>query len=339
MNIDDKQEGEKSIYWTAEELLTREFPPIQWIVPELITTGLSLLAGAPKLGKSWLMLSVAIAVASGERVFGKIPVDKAGVLYLALEDTGRRLKDRLLKLNAKAMPNLQFITEWDLGFKHLSTYLKHDMGTRLVIIDTWGRFAKVARPNDYSENTEKAVELKAIADNLGIAIVIVHHTRKKTKDSSKDWLDDVLGSQALSAAADSTIILRRGRGDKKADLLITGRDISEKELVLSFDLNCGGWKLEGDKKDMQESDERQSILEWIKDNGPHPSKAIYEKMKEEGETRAYSSVRRLLSAMDRDGALQKNNGVYALADRFARPAQEAGNLKDTPEQHEQTSAS
>jgi RecA-family ATPase len=285
------------------------------------------------------MLSVAIAVASGEHVLGKIPVDKAGVLYLALEDTGRRLKDRLLKLNAKSLDNLQFLTKWDRGFIELSEYLQQNKEIRLVIIDTWGRFAKVGNQNDYSETTEKAVELKAIADNLDVAIVIVHHTRKKKKDSSKDWMDDVLGSQGLSAAADGTIILQRSRGDKKADLLITGRDISEKELVLSFDLNCGGWKLEGDKKDMQESDERQSILEWIKDNGPHPSKEIYEKMKEEGETRAYSSVRRLLSAMDRDGALQNNNGVYVLADRFARPAQETGSLKDTPEQHEQTSTS
>jgi hypothetical protein len=95
--------------------------------------------------------------------------------------------------------------------------------------------------------------------------------------------------------------------------LATGRDIAEKELVLSFDVDCGGWTIEGDKADIQESDARQAILDWIKENGPHAPKQIYEGMKEEGEQRSYAAVRGLLSKMTNDGTVINNNGIYLVA--------------------------
>jgi RecA-family ATPase len=60
-----------------------------------VDEGVTLLAGAPKLGKSWLMLNVAVAVASGGKAFGSIDVEQGAVLYLAVDDNGRRLQKRL----------------------------------------------------------------------------------------------------------------------------------------------------------------------------------------------------------------------------------------------------
>src|SRR5688572_20122765 len=61
--------------WTATDLIATEFPEPRFAVPGLIPEGLTLFAGAPKLGKSWLGLGLGIAVASGGRALGSVPVE------------------------------------------------------------------------------------------------------------------------------------------------------------------------------------------------------------------------------------------------------------------------
>ena len=82
--------------WTADDILTTDWPKPVWAIPGLLPVGLTILAGRPKVGKSWLTLQIALAVASGGRVLGQ-PGEKGPVLYLALEDPPRRLKERMLK--------------------------------------------------------------------------------------------------------------------------------------------------------------------------------------------------------------------------------------------------
>ena len=75
----------------AAELMAREIPRAvgrAGMVPE----GVALLAGKPKLGKSWLALGLCVAVASGGVAFGNVRVEKGSALYLALEDNERRLQ-------------------------------------------------------------------------------------------------------------------------------------------------------------------------------------------------------------------------------------------------------
>ena len=77
--------------FTAADLMRMELPPARWAVEGIIPEGLSVLAGKPKLGKSWLALEQGIAGASGGVALGEIDVTAGPVLYLALEDTRRRL--------------------------------------------------------------------------------------------------------------------------------------------------------------------------------------------------------------------------------------------------------
>jgi integrase len=67
-------------------------------VPGLIAEGVNLLAGPSKVGKSWLSLGLALSVSAGNDALGSIPVQAGAVLYLALEDTPRRLQSRMGKL-------------------------------------------------------------------------------------------------------------------------------------------------------------------------------------------------------------------------------------------------
>ena len=81
---------------TADEILTADWPEPVWAIPKLLPSGLTILAGKPKLGKSWLALQVAQAVAAGGVALGE-RVQAGPILYLALEDPPRRLRDRMTK--------------------------------------------------------------------------------------------------------------------------------------------------------------------------------------------------------------------------------------------------
>lgn len=236
---------------SVTDLLNTQFPDIRWIVPNLIGEGLTLLNGAPKIGKSWFVLNLAIAAASGGRFLGKLPATKTDTLYLALEDTERRIYNRLRKLEAPEANNLKIATQWRDGYIGLENYLKANGGIGLVIIDTLARFANINDMNDYSITTNAMSRLKQIADDMGIAVILIHHA-KKTGSGGKgtqgtDWIESALGSTGLTGAADTTVFIKRSRSDEKtesaASLYATGRDAADIQYALKLDFDLGGWTI------------------------------------------------------------------------------------------------
>ena len=79
----------------ADTLLGMVFAPLIYVVPGYVVEGLTVLGGKPKTGKSWWAYDVAIAVATGDPAMGKVDCKQGDVLYLALEDNRRRIKDRI----------------------------------------------------------------------------------------------------------------------------------------------------------------------------------------------------------------------------------------------------
>ncbi len=128
------------VRWSVRELLTTEFPATRWAVPGLIPEGLSILAGRPKMGKSWLALQIANAVGSGGTILN-IPVEQGAVLYLALEDGAKRLQDRLMLQRAQSA-DIIFVTSYQPLSSGGLTDLEVDLQSRpyrLVVIDTFSR--------------------------------------------------------------------------------------------------------------------------------------------------------------------------------------------------------
>ncbi|MDR0473978.1 MAG: helicase RepA family protein, partial [Treponema sp.] len=219
---------------------------IRWIIKGLIGEGLTLINGAPKIGKSWFVLNLAIAAASGGTFLGSLPAIKTDTLYLALEDTERRIHSRLKKLNAPATDNLKITTQWRDGYMGFENYLKTNIGIGLVIIDTLARFANIEDMNDYAITTNAMARLKRIADDLNIAIILIHHAKKTGRQTSvADWMEAALGSTGLTGATDSTIFISRKRDADKtentATLYATGRDATDIKYSLKLDLDYGGW--------------------------------------------------------------------------------------------------
>jgi RecA-family ATPase len=228
---------------TAAELQTAQIPPPKQLVTGFLTSGLNIIAGAPKTGKSWLTLDVAIAVATGRKALGAWTTTQSDVLYLALEDTPYRLKSRLRALRQTHPENLHFATAaprlMEGGLEAIDTWMNTHPQTGLIIIDTLAKIADAKTTNNiYDEDAATGTAIHAIAHHHDIAIVIIHHTRKQAHG---DFLQAVSGSSGLTGTADTVAVLNRTRNDQIATLEITGRDILETTAKLNWNTTAAGW--------------------------------------------------------------------------------------------------
>jgi DNA-binding NarL/FixJ family response regulator len=301
--------------FTAADLMREELPPVRWAVPGILPEGLSLLAGKPKLGKSWFALGLAVAKASGGVALGKIPVDRGEVLYLALEDNRRRLQNRLRKvLNGDPPPEgLHIATEWarvdEGGAEDLDDWLATHPDAGLVVVD----ILKVVRPavsgnrGIYDADYEALQSMQRLAGTHGVSVLVVHHTRKM---AAVDPVDEVSGSTGLSGGADGIMVLKRDRGKADAYLHVTGREVEEEaELALKWDAKGASWALAGDADEYRLSQERRGVLEALGAAGGGMSpKDIAEAL-----DKSVGSVKVLLGEMVKAGQVSNPSyGKYAL---------------------------
>ena len=251
----------------VSELMEMEFPELKWIVQSIIPEGLSILCGKPKAGKSILSLNLAIAVATGGMALDKISVEKSGVLYLALEDTQRRLKDRFEKALQDSDPpdNLIVRTEFksitDGGIKQLDIWLNQHKDVGFVIIDTYAMIKGKKSDNTdiFLDDYRELVKIKRVADHHKIGILLIHHTRKEPSD---DVFDTVLGSTGITAAADTIIMLTN---NNKGTLYVRGRDVEEDQFEIELDSTTLSWVLVDNAGKYSLSPERKEIMDLVTD--------------------------------------------------------------------------
>jgi len=296
--------------WTADQLMTAAFPEPRWAVPGLIAEGVTLLAGPPKVGKSWLSLGLGLTVAAGGRALDMIGVQAGPVLYLALEDTPRRLQQRMgvLLQGQPAPSNLTLATGCPPltqgGDTAIAAWLDTHRNARLVVIDVFAKIRGNSPPgaSAYDADYAAVTRVKRLADHYGVAIVLVHHVRKAGSD---DFLAEVSGTNGLAGAADTTLVLKRARGQADAVLHATGRDIDETEYALHFHANAGAWQLlDGPVQEHTLGDTRGAILRHLRQQEqPQPPKAVAEAI-----GMAYDTVKRTCLRMAADGQLTSDTG-------------------------------
>lgn len=238
---------------TATELMAKNFPETKWIVPTILSEGATVFAGAPKQGKSWMALNIALAVASGASALGKIQVEKGDVLYLALEDGAKRMQKRLKSLlNDKPIPaGLNFAFNFPVsnegGLETVKEWLKITPNARLIVVDTLKRFRPIERmrQNIYNIDYDAVSGLNDLAQEYGVSALVVTHTNKQDSDDM-DWFHKVSGSLGLTGAVDAAMLLERPRNETQGKLSISGRDTEEKELAVQFEGIEKGWTLLGE---------------------------------------------------------------------------------------------
>ena len=235
---------------TAEDLQNRTYEPTHFLVDELIPEGLHILAGAPKIGKSWLALWLCLCVSQGQALWN-FATTQDEVLYLSLEDSFQRIQMRLFDLTEDAPPTLHFAIMADT-LKHgleqqIEQFLTEHPDTKLVVIDTLQRVRGTGSDSNlYANDYQDIGLLKKLADKRQIAILLIHHLRKLHDD---DPMNMISGSTGLSGAADSAFVLQKNaRSANAASLHCTGRDIPDRTLKLELDEDDHVWKLLADSK-------------------------------------------------------------------------------------------
>ena len=246
---------------SAEELYFKPFKTLPALVDGIIPKGMTVLAGSSKIGKSWMALDLAIAIASGGEFLGR-RVRQAGVLYLCLEDTEKRVQDRMYKLCEEAPPNLYFSTTSDrlgCGFiKDVVEMMRKHPDIELIIVDT---LQKVRQSDDgsgtgtYSKDYEEIAKIKKIADVNDRSILVLHHLRKQP--DKRDPFNEISGSVAICGASDTNMVLKKCVGSATAELYIRGRDVEEHKLILQY--NFPRWSV------VQELDAAELVKEAVPD--------------------------------------------------------------------------
>ena len=236
----------------GESLMSLPLTPLNFVVDTLLSQGLHILAGSPKVGKSWLALWLSVMVARGEPVWG-MSVKQGTTLYLCLEDSTLRIQDRLFEITEDAPANAHFTTQSDILGKgleeQLRTFLSEHPDTVLVIIDTLQMIRGTSYDNTYANDYRDLSALKRIADAHGIAILLIHHLRKETSD---DVFNRISGTTAISGAVDSSFTLvEERRGSGRAKLSCIGRDIEYRELTLERN-GENVWELVSDSRTQPE---------------------------------------------------------------------------------------
>ena len=255
--------------YTVNELRHMDLPPIRWAVDQIIGYGLWLIAAPPKSGKSYWVLDLFLAIATGGVAFGTIKVTPVTVLYLALEDNQRRLRSRLshLALDESGWPDTFHLThqapKLDAGLiPALEAWLDQHPDCRIIAIDTLQKISGARQKNEnlYASDSARMDAIQALAMRRDLCIIVVHHVRKA---EGADVFETVSGSYGLTGPCDGVMILQRVRGEADATLHITGRDVPERTLALKFDERNGSCKLLGDAKLYAQSAERRTIMEAV----------------------------------------------------------------------------
>lgn len=302
--------------FSAADLQGQHFEPIKWVIGDLLPEGASILGGKPKVGKSWLVLGIASAVASDEDyAFGELTVSRGEVLYLALEDGKRRLQRRLRKLlgdGKRWSKRLTFFTEWPRvdngGIEAIEKWLDEHPATQLIVIDT----LKHIEPTEltkgaggYRADYQSITPLQHLAQQRGVAILIVTHLRKLGSDDPIDTLQGTLG---LSGGIDNFYVFTRPKGSVKGTLYYRGRDVDEGELALIWrEGDSMLWRLDNEPA---EPTARDLTLEAFKPGEEISIRDLADRL-----NASYDTIKKRVQRLEFQGQIEKTGrGMYRLSE-------------------------
>ena len=247
-------------------ILNTEFPPVQYAVKPILPEGLGIISGRPKAMKSWTMLDLAYCVQNGKPFMGN-EVHQGDVLYLALEDNPRRLKDRIVKLKFEKLksPTINTISPYlNYGLEEsIKEWTQQVFYPRLVIVDTLARVKQqFDRTNTaYDKDNYLLRNIQHLAGELSITIIFVSHLGKAQQDYS--W-DRIQGSTGMQGMTDFMWMLDRGDETKTASLKGRGRDIEDFEYALKWNPDTWKYENEGSLWQIMLHENRREIVEAMK---------------------------------------------------------------------------
>ena len=252
---------------SLKEICDTKYHPLEWLIPDIIPLeGVTMLVGSPKSGKSLFVLNIIISYLVSDIIlnFYPTPDKKINILYLDLEASKRRIKERAMKIigDSPCPTNLVIANDWPRFGEGSLEKLRYRLGLEhfdLVIIDILGKvqsMRKVSNVHSYSLDQQEIDKFSQICKDFRTSIILVHHTRKA---KSEDWVDMVSGSHGISGTVDTLLYLYRVKGQTGATLHVVGRDIEEETYRLDFDKSSKRWEMIGRVEDIISNVSKESL--------------------------------------------------------------------------------
>ena len=304
-------------------IMETDFPERPQLVPGFLPKGLIIMAGQPKVGKSYAMLNLGIAVATGGVVWSTFQVtEPTNALYVAYESDYNEIKERTNQIlcGQPAPDNLYFLKmgldDADLrldadGLMRLADYITaRHIG--LVIVDTWQRARPVDdnhRGNAYERDSDLLIPVQTTTKVLDITTILVHHTRKGIDETNP--FNEISGSTGFQAIADSMMLMKKEEGSMNR-LWVRGRRMADNEYAVEVDVTKPGvvHLMEVDDPQRKATPQRQGILDLLADGDVMTAVDIAERTE-----KSEASVRRALTRMVKDGQVERvSRGKYQRLD-------------------------
>lgn len=252
----------------GETLMDMKLPPTKFCVETLLPQGISILGGAPKIGKSWMVLNLCVRIAKGEAIW-KLSTQKGTTLYLCLEDPLNRIQQRLCMLTDEVPENAYFATAAgtlsDGLCEQIRNFVLEHPDTVLVAIDTFQIVRANTTDTSYANDYDDVRKIKQLADELEISILLVHHLRKQ---GDGDPLNKISGTTGICGAMDAIFVLDKSkRNADTATLVCTGRDIEYREMEMRLSKENCVWTLVTDSLENPQlilPDEMVALTQFMK---------------------------------------------------------------------------
>ena len=255
----------------AKDIRETEYQPIEWVVDGLIGPGVTFITGKSKIGKSFKALQIANAVETGGTFLG-LKCAKGSVLHYSLEDGRRRNQSRWKTMGiqpSEAMyqfrdrkPKIPLLT---LGLEEeIEDWIKNTPDAKLVIIDPYVKVKKTIggyKLNAYENDNFNLQNIYTLANKYNIAIVFLHHTKKKSED---DVFDEMSGSAGIQSNCDSMIVLSSNRRiGQNVVLSCIPKDAEQKEFEIALNAKCI-WEYVGKPGEANRTKLQKTILAAVK---------------------------------------------------------------------------
>lgn len=252
-----------------QTILNTEFPPLRFAINKILPEGLVVLAGKAKAMKSWTVLLICYHIQNGLDWLG-FNTTKGNCLYLALEDSDRRLSDRVKKLKLDKLHEHPTIvtksTPLGKGLEEsIRQWIEVTKNPRLVVIDTLARVKpRMGRNNGTAYDMDNLLlnELQKLATTYGITILIISHLSKEKRDY--DW-DRIQGSVGLQGMSDAMWLLDRGDNSNSAFIKGRGRDIPDFEYSITWNPVTWRYDFLGQASIIRLGDTKKLIIEAMKE--------------------------------------------------------------------------
>lgn len=260
---------------SAAELQRMHIDPPTWVIPNMLPAGLAVLAASSKVGKSWMAMQMCLAIAKGQ-TFLEYQTNENGCLYLALEDSMYRLKDRMNKvLKGRKAPDNYYMairasTLDDKLLAQLTEELEEHPDIKLVIVDTLQKVRGGSKKGEllYEYDYRELGPLQQYAYEKGICVLLIHHLRKMA--DADDVFNMISGSNGIMGVSDTILIIyKKRREDEAAELHMTGRDVKMRDISIRYNEDEFVWETiaspeEQLKKREKEEYEKNPIVKTIK---------------------------------------------------------------------------